>query len=135
MSDLTEKYKYLLAGFEGFGFTDEQLQLAVFSLETARQDMESCMSCDGEICKTSVNRRELFDRRTGELIGVDYSKQDGGKFYYTLSPEGCALYKCPSFALFECPGVLRRKEEISGIFRRVKNREEKRKKVRVYGEV
>lgn len=133
MSDLTEKYKYLLAGFEGFGFTDEQIQIAVFSLETARQDMESCMDCDGGLCKTSVNRRELFDRRTGEFR-VDY-KQDGGKFYLAPSPEGCALYKSLSFMLYECPGVLKRKEEISAKLRRVRNREEKREKVRVYGEI
>ena len=134
MSDLTEKYKYLLAGFEGFGFTDEQMRIAAFSLETARQDMESCMDCDGGLCKTSVNRRELFDRRTGEFR-VDYKKQDGGKFYLAPSPEGCALYKSLSFMLYECPGVLKRKEEISAKLRRVRNREEKREKVRVYGEV
>jgi|GEM_PF-1435316 len=130
---LREKYKYLLAGFESFNFTDEQLQFAVFSLENARLDMESCLSCQGDICKTTVNRRTSVDGRTGEFIGWDYSKQDGGRFYYALLPKGCGLYKRPCFALFECPGVVTRKEEIAAILRRVKNREEKREKLQVYG--
>lgn len=117
-----EMYKYLLAGFESFNFTDEQLQLAKFSLENARLDMEGCMTCQGDICKCMVNRRALISRKD----------QDGGKFFYALSPEGCALYKRPNFALFECPGVVKRKEEISAILRRVKNREEKRERARVY---
>ena len=49
------------------------------------------MSCDGEICKTSVNRRELFDLRTGELIGVDYSKRDGGNFIILYLPGLCFI--------------------------------------------
>ena len=133
MSDyLRDKYKKLLAGFEGFNFTDEQLQLARFSLENARLDMESCMACTGDICKTMVNRRSKTDWKTKEFLGWDYSVQDGGKFYYALSPEGCAVSKNPNFALFACPGVIERKKAITGILRRVGNREELKQKAIMY---
>ncbi len=130
---LRERYKYLLAGFEDFNFTDEQLRLATFSFENAKLDFESCMACQGDICKTTVNRMANVDGRTGEFTGWDYSKQRGGKFYYALLPKGCAMYKRPHFAVIECPGPAERKEEIASILRRVKNREERQEKARVYG--
>lgn len=130
--NLKERYKYLLAGFEDFNFTDEQLQLAVYSLENAHLDMESCMACKGDACKCLVNRRAIYDYKTGEFVGWDYRKQDGGRFYYALSPKGCAITKHPNFTLFECPGVVKRKEEIAAILRRVRNREERREKVQLY---
>ena len=123
MTDLRERYKHILAGFESFKFTDEQLSLKYFIFEHARLDMESCLKCDGTICKTWVNRREKLDPRR-EFTGYDYTKQQG-KYYYALQPKACAAYKMPSFAVFKCPGVAVRKEQIFAIYRRVKMMQER----------
>ncbi len=119
ISNLRERYKHILAGFESFKFTDEQLRLKYFIFEHARLDMESCLKCDGTICKTWVNRQENLDPRSREFKGYDYGVQQG-KYYYALQPKACAVYKMPSFAVVKCPGVTVRKEQIFAIYRRVK---------------
>ena len=125
MRDLKERYKHILAGFESFNFSDEQLSHKAFSFEHARLDMESCLKCNGTICRTWANRQEKVDTRTREFTGYDYKKQEGGKYYYGLHPKACAVYEMPSFAVIKCPGVAARKEQILGIYRRVKLREER----------
>ena len=118
--DLKARFEHLLAGFESFKFTNEQIRFKRFSFEHARLDMESCLKCNGTICKTWVNRREKIDPRTRELSGYDYENQHGRKYYYALHPKACAVYKSPSFAVFKCPGVAVRKEQLFAIYRRVK---------------
>lgn len=122
---LRHRYRHLLNGFEHFGFTEEQLVKAIGPFENCLLDMKSCQECDGRICKTTANRKSKTDWATGEFLGWDYSKQDGGRYFYALHPEGTALYKEPTFALFKCPGVVERKEQIFAIYRRVSNRENK----------
>ena len=128
---LKVKFSYLLDGFEAFNFTEEQLQLVMSSLENARLDMEFCTTCDGNICRTMINRRARVHPKTLEFEGWDFRKQVG-KMFYALSPEGCATYKRPVFSLFRCPGVVQRKEQLISIFRRVKSKEKKREAAGVY---
>jgi len=96
---LRHRYRYQLDEFEN-SFTEEQLTLSLGPLENCRRDMESCQKCNGSSCRTIVSRKD-------------------GHYYYALQPEATASYGYLIFAIYKCPGVLVRKEEIFAIYRRV----------------
>ena len=119
--ELREKYRDLLVGFEKFSFTEEQILAAIGEFDLALSDLRTCEACDGDICKTVNNHRckHLYWHTLGPGKCDEKCYPQRGQMFYALYKSACASYKMPIFAMFECPGVAERKEELLNRFRAV----------------
>jgi len=111
---LKNKYWDVLVGFEKYSFSDEQINLNQSCFETALSDLKACEACDGSLCKTSINHRcsNPYCHVTKGNPCTDECYPQELRGYYALWHKGCRDYKRAVFAVFACPGVECRKEQL-----------------------
>lgn len=92
--NLYRRYYPIIRGFEEYDMRNYITQLEYRHLfETALKDFVACIRCDGTTCRTSVGNNKYFGLSKRSM-----------HFY--------RQYNRPEFAVFECPGVATRKQQI-----------------------
>ena len=104
MQTLEDKYQQIL---KGYNFTTPELEIAKYELEWCLHDLNACLKCQGDNCKTRINRG--YERHMGKEYVIYKGNQ---KYYYALNYFDSKDLSKPMFRLVECPGAVRRKEEI-----------------------
>ena len=115
MDSLKFKYRSVLVGFEKYSFSEQDIRLREPDFEQVLHDYNACENCEGTLCKTSLNYKcsdwyKHLKAKTEKCNDKCYPQVFRG--YYALSHKGCSLYQKPSFAVYPCPGVVERKEQI-----------------------
>ena len=113
------KYREVLVGYEKYSFTEEQLREAEFDFELALPDLKACQACNGDLCRTIINRNcnNPYWHAVNARPCTDECYPLTMRAYYGLHHEGCGTYERPSFAVNKCPGVEKRKEQLVGQMR------------------
>lgn len=115
MDKLKFKYRQVLIGFEKYSFSEQVIRQFEPDFELALHDYEACQDCEDALCKTSLNYKcsdwyKHLKAKTEKCNDKCYPQVFRG--YYALHHKGCSMYNRPAFAVFPCPGVVERKEQI-----------------------
>ena len=123
---LKDKFWSVLVGFEKYNFTEEQIAAYACDFETATFDYNACTVCNGELCRTTINRNCIDPlshyAKGGKCSDKCFSPENNIHQYYALSHSGCLAYGRPAFAIHGCPGPEAKKGkmlEIMGTGKRV----------------
>lgn len=114
---LKQKFSDILARFERYSFSEEQLRDREPDLEMAAYDLAACRACTGGMCKTSLNRdcsNPYRHKVQGEPCGDECYKLNVCG-WYALDHRACIMYERPSFAVYKCPGHIERKAQLSSV--------------------
>lgn len=98
MPSLKQKYMPILAGYERIlSIKESDIELNELDLQIALHDYNACIRCKGPESCSTYHGIMLYNKHT----------------YYDLNRKALMLYKKLHFCLFQCPGPMERKLQIS----------------------